>query len=192
MDKMRCFIAVELPSEVRAALGSLEKQLREGRHGFVKWVHPENIHITLKFLGATPVGEIQGIIDTLTGVSRQAGPFMLRLGGLGCFPDIQRPQVLWVGLEGEVEKLVILQRDIEDAMHTRGFHRESRHFVPHLTLARTRQSASLQDRQELGTWVSLADFTSNLEIGVDGVSLMESQLTPSGAVYNRLALVELG
>jgi 2'-5' RNA ligase len=192
MDKMRCFIAVELPSEVKGVLGSLEMQLREGRHGFVKWVHPENIHITLKFLGATPVGKVQGIIDALTEVSRKAEPFTLRLGELGCFPNMQRPQVLWVGLEGELDKLVALQGDIEDAMQPLGFDRESRSFAPHLTLARTRQSASLRDKQELGKWISVTEFAGDLDIEVDGLSLMESQLTPSGPVYNRLMLTELG
>ena len=192
MDRMRCFIAAELPSKVIVALGSLELQLKEGRHRFVTWVQPDNIHITLKFLGSTPVEDLESIIDALTGVSERTQPLVLRLGALGCFPNMQRPEVLWVSLEGEVEKLGALQREVDLAMENLGFPRESRRFVPHLTLARIRRQASLADKQAFGRLVTATTFSSDLPIEVNEISLMESQLTPAGPIYNRLAMAELG
>jgi 2'-5' RNA ligase len=189
---MRCFIAVELPPDVKAALRTLEEQLKQGQYRFVKWVQPDNIHVTLKFLGSTPVEDLERIIDALAKVSEQVQPFAVRLGGIGCFPNLQRPEVLWVGLDGELDKLSALQRQVEEVMEDLGFERESRRFVPHLTVARVKRQASLRDKQAFGQWLSAADFSSNLQTEVDGLSLMESQLTPSGPIYHQLALAEFG
>lgn len=190
MQNMRLFIAIELPPEVKAALGSLETQLKKGGHRFVKWVDPENIHITLKFLGATPVEDIKGITEALATVAQRTEPLFLHLGGLGCFPNWQRPQIIWVGLGGEIEKLADLQRDVETVMYPLGFDRESRVFVPHLTIARIK-GGSRQDIQAFGENVSTTEFAEDLDIEVDELNLIESTLTRSGPIYSCLAAATL-
>jgi 2'-5' RNA ligase len=191
MERIRSFIAIELPPPIRAELGSLEEKLKGGRHPFVKWVDPEGIHLTLKFLGGVDSNLIPDIIETMTRVAQPAAPFSLQLGGLGVFPGWQRPQVLWVGMGGEVDKLVALQRNIEVALSPLGFTPESRPFRGHLTLGRLRERASPRDKQSFGSWVQPVRFESKLSFEVKALSLMKSQLTPSGAIYTQLASLEL-
>ena len=191
MEKMRCFIAVELPLEAKSALDCLQTELKRGQQSFVKWVRADNIHITLKFLGSTPVEAIKDIVQSLTKVANSSEPFHLELGGLGCFPNWNRPQVIWVGLGGEVERLANLQKEVDLAMHTLGFAQESRAFVPHLTLARIK-GGSQEDIKFFGERVSATEFAKGVPIDVDELSLMESKLTPSGPLYNQLALAQLG
>ena len=157
----------------------------------MKWVDPENIHVTLKFLGTTPVSAVQDIVQRMTKVAAETSCFALNIGAVGCFPNWQRPQVIWVGLEGEIEKLASLQRNLEAAVEDLGFRRENRAFVPHLTLGRVRDGTSFQDKQAFGKWASAAEFKDGGELEVDGLSLMESKLTPLGPIYTRLAFAEL-
>jgi 2'-5' RNA ligase len=191
MEKLRCFIAIELPPEIKKQLDALEERLKSGQHPFVKWVDPEGIHLTLKFLGSissdTVSGVIQGVARALKGVS----PFNLQLGGLGAFPNWQRPQVIWVGVRGEVEKVVSLQRGIETILSPLGFPPESRSFSPHLTLARLREGVSSPEKHRFGEWAGGTEFAAPHAFEVNGVSLMRSELTPSGPIYSRLAWVEL-
>jgi 2'-5' RNA ligase len=191
MERIRSFIAIELPPPIRAELGSVQEKLKAGRHPFVKWVDPEGIHLTLKFLGGVDSNLIPEIIKAVTRIAQPAAPFSLQLGGLGVFPGWQRPQVVWVGMGGEVDKLVALQRDIEAALSPLGFAPESRPFRGHLTLGRLRERALPRDKQSFGTWVQSVRFESKLSFEVKALSLMKSQLTPSGAIYTQLAFAEL-
>ena len=192
MEQVRSFIAVELPSEIRAELASLEERLKARRHPFVKWVDSESIHLTLKFLGNIALATVPQIIDAITKIAQPISPFRLQMGGLGVFPNWQRPQVVWVGIGGEVGKLAILQRDMEAALSPLGFPPESRSFKAHLTLGRLRERTSPQDKQKFGEWVTSIKFETALSFEVNALSLMKSQLTPSGAIYSQLASIELG
>ena len=192
MEQVRSFIAIELPSEIRAELASLEERLKARRHPFVKWVDPEGIHLTLKFLGSIALTTVPQIIDAITKIAQPISPFRLQMGGLGVFPNWQRPQVVWVGIGGEVGKLAILQRDMEAALAPLGFPPESRSFSAHLTLGRLRERASPKERQKFGQWVGSTKFEASLTFEVNTLSLMKSQLTPSGAIYSQLASIELG
>jgi 2'-5' RNA ligase len=191
MERIRSFIAIELPPPIRAELGSVQEKLKAGRHPFVKWVDPEGIHLTLKFLGGVDSNLVPEIIEALTRIAQPVAPFSLQIGGLGVFPGWQRPQVVWVGMGGEIERLVSLQRDIEAALSPLGFTPESRPFRGHLTLGRLRERASPRDKQSFGAWVQSIRFESKLSFEVKAVSLMKSQLTPSGAIYMQLAFAEL-
>jgi len=192
MEQVRSFIAVELPSEIRAELASLEERLKARRHPFVKWVDSESIHLTLKFLGNIALATVPQIIDAITKIAQPISPFRLQMGGLGVFPNWQRPQVVWVGIGGEVGKLAILQRDTEAALSPLGFPPESRSFKAHLTLGRLRERTSPKDKQKFGEWVTSIKFETALSFEVNALSLMKSQLTPSGAIYSQLASIELG
>jgi len=192
MERIRSFIAVELPPEVRAELGTLEKSLRAGKHAFVKWVDPDGIHLTLKFLGGVAPDVIPGIVKAMTGVIQPVSPFELRMGGLGVFPNWNRPQVVWVGLEGDLDRLAALQQGLEQALSPLGFTPESRAFKAHLTLGRLRERASPVDRQEFAAWARTVEFKGGLSFDIESVNLMKSQLTPGGAIYTPLACVKLG
>jgi len=192
MEQIRSFIAIELPSGIEAELTSLEERLKTRQYPFVKWVDPEGIHLTLKFLGNIALTTVPEIIEAIARVAQQFSPFRLQIGGLGAFPNLQRPQVVWLGIGGEVGKLATLQRDIDTALSPLGFPPESRSFSPHLTLGRLRERVSPKERQKFGEWVSSTKFETSLSFEVSALSLMRSQLTPSGAIYDQLASLELG
>jgi len=191
MEQIRSFIAIELPDELKLELARLEAQLKSDRQPWVKWVSPEGIHITLKFLGdiaAETTGEItKAIEEAAQGIS----PFHLEVKGLGVFPNLRRVQVAWVGIIGEVDKLSQLQKRIETNLIPLGFAPESRAFTPHLTLARLRDQASLDERQRFGQLIASTKFETTSAIEVDAVNLMRSQLTREGAIYSQISSVKL-
>jgi 2'-5' RNA ligase len=191
MEEIRAFIAIELPAEVKSALAGLQAQLCSGRHHPVKWVDPQGIHLTLKFLGNVPAAKVDEIINAVREAARDIPPFPLELTGLGVFPGTRKVRVVWVGLGGEIEVLKQLQQRIEANLVPLGFARESRPFSPHLTLCRTRESISPVEQQSLGQLVSATACTLDCRFDVHSVSLMRSQLTPSGAIYHQLGSVEL-
>ena len=191
MEQIRSFIAIELPDELKLGLTQLEARLKLDKQPWVKWVNPYSIHLTLKFLGNIAVdrtGEItKAMEDAVQGIS----PFHLEVKELGVFPNLRRVQVAWVGISGEVDKLSQLQKRIETTLTPLGFTPESRAFTPHLTLARLRDQASLDERQRLGQLIANTKFEAAYTIEVDAISLMRSQLTREGAIYSRISLVEL-
>ena len=192
MEQIRSFIAIELPDELKSGLLRLQTQLKAAGHTSVKWVDPYSIHLTLKFLGniaADRVGEITGVMET---AARGISPFRLEVSGLGAFPNLRRVQVVWVGIRGEVDKLSQLQRSIDSGLAPLGFATESREFKPHLTIARLREWASLEERQNFGQLIANTGFEAVYRFGVDSVNLMRSQLTREGAIYSRLSSVGLG
>jgi len=191
MEQIRSFIAIELPSEVKAELTSLEKRLIQSRHSFVKWVDPEGIHLTLKFLGNISPATVPQIIEAITRAAQSVSPLHLQLGKLGAFPNIRRPQVVWVGVGGEIEKLAILQKGIDAGLSPLGFTPESRSFSPHLTLGRLRDRVTPGEREDFAGWFSSVEFETHLSFEVDAINLMKSQLTPRGAIYSQLASIEL-
>lgn len=190
-QQIRSFIAIELPEEVRSGLRRLQAELRSAGHAFVKWVAPESIHLTLKFLGNISVEKVAAITAVMEEAGQGASSFQLKIGGLGAFPNLRRPRVLWLGIAGETDRLVVLQRRIDDGLVALGFAREIRPFTPHLTLARLRQGTSPRDQQTFGELVMKTPLEASYEVSVNSLSLMRSQLLPGGAVYSRLAEVKL-
>jgi 2'-5' RNA ligase len=187
VELVRSFIAIELPPELKAELAALEERLKAGRHSFVKWVDPDSVHLTLKFLGSVPVDTIPSIVEAITRACQPWPPFSLQIGGTGVFPNWQRPQVFWVGIGGEIGRLTALHRELESARSPLGFPPESRAFSPHLTLGRLRDRASAEDRRRFGQWAQSVQFEAQAPFQVDGMRLMKSQLTPEGPVYGLLA-----
>ncbi len=191
-EEIRMFIAIELPDEVRKGLAGLRKELQREEHRFVKWVNAEGIHLTLKFLGNIPAGRVTEITGAMEETAKAITPFHLEISGLGSFPNLKQVRVLWVGIGGEVERLKELQQGIDSGLASLGFAREDRPFVPHLTLARVRQGASPSERRSLAELVDTAVFEDRYEVKIETVSLMRSQLTPTGAIYSRLSEAGLG
>jgi 2'-5' RNA ligase len=191
-DEIRSFIAIELPEEVKGELARLRCEMGGAEHSFVKWVAPEGIHLTLKFLGNIPSEAVKDITEAIREASQVASPFRLDILGLGAFPNLRQPRVLWVGIGGEIDRLSSLQQDVDSLLAPLGFAREERPFAPHLTLARIRQGASSSEIKSFSQLVASVNLQTNYSVNVQAVSLMRSQLTPRGAVYTHLAVVELG
>jgi len=191
MEQVRSFIAIELPDELKVGLTQLEAQLKMSRQPWVKWVNPYSIHLTLKFLGSIAVDRISEIIKAMEEAIQGIFPFHLEVKDLGVFPNLRRVQVAWVGISGEVDKLNQLQHRIESNLTRLGFAAESRPFTPHLTLARLRNQASLNERQSFGQLIATTKFEAAYTVKVDAISLMRSQLTREGAIYSRISSVGL-
>jgi len=191
MEEIRAFIAVELPREIKQRLDRLQNQLKAGSRAPVRWVDPDIIHLTLKFLGNIDAAITGKITAALQEAVRGIRPFQVEIGGLGVFPNPRRVQVIWIGLEGEVEKLGQLQRRIDSVLTPLGFKPESRSFTPHLTLARVRDRATPEQRQDLGRLVAGTRLDSSGSLKVDSLHLMKSQLTREGPIYTRIDTVAL-
>jgi len=191
MGQIRSFIAVEMPAAVKAELGAIIERLQPQRHRCVKWVASDGIHLTLKFLGNIDTNAVPAVVVAIEQAASGIPAMELSLGGLGMFPNERRPRVVWVALDGDTGPLAELQRNIENAMRPLGFEPEGRKFTPHLTLGRVRENASPKERKDIG--LSIESVKCDWEMGftVREVSLMKSTLTPSGAIYDRLAAIEL-
>ncbi len=181
-------MAVEIPDGIRRALGSLEEELRSSGAD-VKWVRPESVHLTLKFLGEIDPGRVAEIRTELECVVGSHDPFSVRVRGMGCFPRMNQPRVVWVGLIGDEGRLLRLQGDVETVLERLGFPKEERPFRAHLTLGRVRTTKG-KDRL-----VALVQSRLDADLGefaVGAVIQFRSELHPSGARYTPLWEASLG
>ena len=178
--QIRCFVAVEIPTAVKHQLAKIQErnQLPE-----LFWVKPENIHLTIKFLGDIWQSDQPKIEKSLTEIANQYRSFMIKIGSLGAFPNFFQPKVIWAGIEKNRDTIVALAYQINKALVTIGYPIEKRPFIPHVTLARVRPPT-----------VNMQKFSSHQfheipPVSVKQISLMQSRLFPSGpVVYNRLSL----
>ena len=180
--EIRCFVALNLPSELKGHLAELERQLKEARAD-VSWVKPENVHLTLKFLGGVEEARLPSVKQAIQEGLAGQGPLDLFLSGLGVFPNPRSPRVIWVGIEGERERLAQLQARLDQALGRLGFSREARPFSPHFTLGRMRS------RQGASSLMDLLGRLGGGELGnlkTQSIELMRSQLHPAGAIYTTL------
>jgi 2'-5' RNA ligase len=178
-------VAVELDGDVQQALNRLQHDLQRHRLLGLRWVRPEGIHLTLKFLGETPRDRVASIVEALSASTTGVAPHELSLGKLGTFGSRNAPRVLWVDLEGDLEPLLRLQEQVERALTPLGFPAENRRFSPHLTLARVRPEDARAVAEPLASAITAVTAPST-RIEVRELSLMLSKLGPGGAVYTRL------
>jgi 2'-5' RNA ligase len=151
-------------------------------------VRTQNIHLTLKFLGDINPGDLDDIDGAMADAAAGFAPLTLKIGGIGFFPGIKRPRVVWVGLGGEIANLLDLQRNLEDRLATVGFVREKRSFKAHLTLGRIRQAADPATiRRILKEYIDLGDH----QFIADRITLFKSDLKPCGAEYSPLKQTDL-
>jgi 2'-5' RNA ligase len=191
MEQIRSFIAIELPQEIRLALHDLQNRFKSPNQPWVKWVDPQGIHLTLKFLGNVAADKIDEIIAAMREAAKGTPTLHLKVKELGVFPNPRRVQVAWVGLGGDINRLSELQQRLEANLARLGFARESRPFTPHLTLARVRDRASAEDRQAFGQVITGARFETDYAFEVTSIGLIKSQLTREGAIYSQLGSAEL-
>lgn len=177
---MRLFIAIEISPEVRAALAALLKELRAIAPQ-VKWVRPENMHLTLKFLGETDSPKLTAVRAALSAIRSNAA-VTFRFRGLGFFPNAKRARVFWAGMEASAN-LPALAAEIDQAMHKLGFPLEDRPFTPHLTLARLQPPGLPFKLAAAAQEHAARDFGS---LTIQDFHLIESKLKPAGAEYTTL------
>lgn len=188
---IRAFVAIELPDNAKHLLAQWQDLLRIGGGNHVKWVDVSSVHLTLKFLGNMEADLLSRVREEVEEVAQSNACLRLALNGLGVFPSIEHPRVLWAGLEGELNVLLGLQKDLDKKLAGLGFPVENRPFVPHLTLGRVRETAPLEERRRLGQLVVGMVVQRGEDIQVASISLMKSDLTRSGAVYTSLAIMSL-
>jgi 2'-5' RNA ligase len=190
--KLRLFVAFELPGAVLEALVQLQAQLQRQRASGLRWVRPEGIHLTLKFLGEVPQEQVPAIADALVAAVSSLPTVTLRLGSLGTFGDRRGPRVVWIGVNGETTRLLTVQAAVERSLTPLGFRPENRPFSPHLTLARVQDNIPESDRRRIAAIISAATVPPAPPMTLSEVSLIQSTLGPGGAVYTRLAVAPLG
>jgi len=191
MEQMRCFVAIELEEAIHQEIRRTQTLLKSnpsGRHG--RWVRPEGIHLTLKFLGDVPADQIDTIAQAIRDATAGVAPFRVSYGGLGCFPNTRFPRVIWIGVEDPEGTLLRLQKAVETHLSALGYPPERRAFHPHLTLARTRR-VSKGEQVALGKLVERTQVDRLGDMLVREISLMRSELRSSGAVYTQLAAAPL-
>jgi 2'-5' RNA ligase len=186
MEPIRAFIAIELPDPVKAAISRVQDRMHCGEHPSVKWVSPESVHLTLKFLGNIGPEIVPDVGRAMSQAAAGLGRIRLELSGVGAFPNLRAPRVVWVGLEGDIPTLRALQRQVENGLANLGFAPEGRAFSPHLTLGRVRQGAARDDQQRLSQAINSTELDELVAFEAASVSLMRSTLTRAGAVYSRI------
>ena len=157
-----------------------------------RWVSAQSIHLTLEFLGDVSAGRIEEVERAIRRACVSVEAFSISLTSTGCFPNLRRPRVAWMGVGGDAEALIRLQGSVESELGHIGFPAERRRFHPHLTLARMRRNARAQECAEFGEFISTARVDESVSMVVREVSLMRSDLRPSGAVYTCLGAIPLG
>ncbi|MBA4372870.1 MAG: RNA 2',3'-cyclic phosphodiesterase [Thermodesulfovibrio sp.] len=183
---IRCFIAVEVPAPLRVTMGGIAEDLKKCGAD-VKWVRPENIHITLKFLGDTEEPLLTLIEERLSKKLFNYKPFCIRISGAGSFPSGRHPRVIWVGIE-ESPALLALQRDVEFEVRALGYAPEERPFLAHITIGRVkteRKLSSLAEKLEVLRDKDIGSFE------IRTIKLMKSELGRGGPVYTSLAGIPL-
>ncbi|TFG46022.1 MAG: RNA 2',3'-cyclic phosphodiesterase [Dehalococcoidia bacterium] len=188
---IRAFIAIELPDAVKKELGELQKKLSVAPERGIKWVAPDGIHLTLKFLGGVTPDCIEPVKQALTRATEGIKPFELEIRNLGAFPNLRRLVMVWCGLTGDLEHLNQLRKKVEEHISPMGFPPEKSPFSPHLILERLKENISPMARQSLSEKLAATNYHPGLRIPVTSISLMQSHLLSSGAVYKRLAVFPL-
>lgn len=190
---LRTFIAIELNEPLRIAIGRVQSKLkRQTPPGSVKWVAPDGIHLTLKFLGDTPASRVPEVVAALEQACAGAQPFQFSVEGRGCFPNFRRPRVIWVAVREKGQALAQLQAAVERYVAPLGWPTEERGFSPHLTLGRVNRNAGPALEAVVGAAVEGLVVEQIGTQWVEAVSLIRSDLRPTGAVYTTLATVALG
>lgn len=188
---MRCFIAINLNEEIKEQLAELQAELQKKadiKKSDVKWVRPDSIHLTLKFLGEVKDESLAEICQTVSDVAGRHAGFVMEVGGVGCFGGASA-KVLWVGAGRDCPELVGLQSDIDQGLAKVGWREETRRFTGHLTLCRIRNPRAGR------VLAAISKDHEGLELGsleVEDVCVYQSQLTPAGPIYTVLSRSQLG
>lgn len=179
---MRTFLAIELPPEIKDALSRIQGQLKSSGAD-VKWVLPQNIHLTLKFLGEIDDKRLEKVIEIVDDAVKDKNPFRMRVSSLGAFPKISFPRVIWIGIDKGDKEIKEIARELEEKIAQVGIPKEDRPFSSHITIGRTRSTLNREGLVQ-GLEKLAGNFEGeNLEFTVTKITLFKSTLTPKGPVY---------
>lgn len=182
--EIRSFLAFELPALIREPVLRISGELLKSPLD-VKWVKGDNIHITVVFLGNVEETRIGALKDEVAGACLNYGPFAISLKGMGCFPNRRRPRVLWLGLEGDMDRLTLFRDDLQNRLTPFGIKVEKRPFRPHLTLGRFRGHDFTSPI--LGELISRFEDLEGPVCTLEELVLFKSTLRPGGAIYTKMA-----
>jgi 2'-5' RNA ligase len=188
MSRIRTFIAVDLDKTVRNRTVRLQETLKETGTE-VKWVEPENLHVSLLFLGEVNEQEVVEVCRIVDETAQHHSSFLMRVESAGCFPHPRRPRVLWVGIGEGKQALCAIHDDLETALLDLGFRREERKYSPHITLGRVKSDGPTEN---LASALAQQAGWKGGEIQVGEVLVMGSKLTPTGPEYTVLSRAKLG
>ena len=195
MTTVRVFTAIELSDEAGAQLTRLQSRLKGiAPPHTVRWTAPQNIHLTLHFLGDVATSHLEDAARAIGAAAAECPPFQLNLSNLGCFPNARRPRIVWVGVAGEVEILAELYKNLGGQLQQRiGFTPETRPYAPHLTIGRVKKGIPQRRLDQLGQMLAQEMPTVGhlVELPVTDLHLIQSDLKPDGPVYTSLARVKL-
>ena len=181
-EKQRLFLALDIPDRVRAELIDLQARLKRTRAD-VRWVRPEAIHLTLKFIGDFPVDRIDPLAKALAPAAAARPTLSIIPTAAGCFPGLARPRVVWAGLTGDLTAMADLAKAIDQVTARFDVPEEKRRFSPHLTLGRVKSG---KGRQALIKAVTDLKDYQGTEFRAKELILFRSQLKPGGAEYTKL------
>ncbi len=184
---IRAFIAFPLPELISTRICDIQERLKSYRLP-VRWVKPENVHLTLKFLGEISLSTITGIAEVIEDTVRDFSPLILFTKGLGVFPGIKKPRVIWIGISGDIKPLSEIQANLETNLEIKGFAKENKPFKSHLTLGRVKDD--IHPENLIDILRSFSDFSSE-PFEARELVLYKSELNPSGALYTKLQTVYL-
>lgn len=185
---IRAFLALEIPKDVLDTVSRLQEKLKRDVSGRISWTQPQGQHLTLKFFGNVCEEDVQRIGSAIEGRAQIHRPLGLSIREPGVFPNPQRPRVLWLGVAGEIEKLCALQKQLDDDFANLDFPAEERPFRAHLTLARIKDPRDVSGVEKV--LAKYRAFTAG-EFSGNELVLLQSKLSPRGAVYTKLAVFPL-
>ena len=188
MARLRTFIAVDLGKAIRDRIVALQETLaRTGTE--VKWVEPENLHVTLLFLGEVDDREVPRVCRIVAEAAARQPAFPLAVETVGCFPNPRRPRVVWAGVGEGTRGLVALHDSLETPLLELGYRREERRYTPHITLGRVKSD---RPTEKLAAALARQAGWKGGETTLREVLVMSSELTPRGPLYTVLSRAPLG
>jgi RNA 2',3'-cyclic 3'-phosphodiesterase len=187
--ELRLFVAIDLPAALKDKLIAIADRLRLPGYDAVRWVRPDSFHITIKFLGETPVSRIPAIEQAIAALAARQRRFDLTIGGMGFFPSGANTNHIYVGISGDLATLSSLHRAAEAAFETLGYAPENKSFKPHITLGRLRKEATREQRDEAVRRALAIHLATLGSFTTDGLRLMRSTLAPGGSIYEQVRFV---
>lgn len=188
MQSLSAFVAVDLSPFNRQAIAKVIRRLDTGDGG-IKWVEPDQLHLTVHFLGDVRFADIKPVCDAVREAVAEFDPFDMQLRGIGAFPDLREPRVIWVGIRRGHEELVALQQALDAPLAALGYPSDRTRFRPHVTLGRVKR---LGDPESLRAGLTdLAEVDAGV-CAVDGLTIYHSELDRRGPQYATVAEIDLG
>jgi 2'-5' RNA ligase len=183
---LRSFIAIEIPAGIQSAIAHSTASLKNTLpQTLIRWVAPQNVHLTLKFLGDVSPANLARLAGTLKMETASRDMFSMSVGRIGAFPSARRARVIWIGLEAP-PALETLRRGVEAAAAQMGYVPEERPFSPHLTIGRVGQNASASDLQRIRIALEATSVGILGTVRVEAAHIFKSDLKPGGSVYTHL------